>query len=39
MDDFVCSVWSPTIAFILAALYLAALAIDMKREEREESKR
>lgn len=36
MDSFVCSAMSPIIAFVLAGLYITALAIDMKREEKEE---
>ena len=36
MDNFVCSAMSPIIAFVLAGIYLVTLAIDMKREEKEE---
>ena len=36
MKGFVSSEMSSIIAFVLAGLYITALAIDMKREEKEE---
>ncbi len=36
MDSFICSPLNPIIAFVLAGIYLVTLAMDMKREEKEE---
>ena len=36
MGNFVCSSMSPIIAFVLAGLYITALAIDLKRGEEED---
>lgn len=32
MKSFVCSAWSPVIAFLLAGAYLICLVIDLKNE-------
>ena len=36
MENFICSAMSPIIAFVLAGLYITALAIDLREEGEEE---